>query len=130
MVLPTANPVTDDVIVYVIDTISPDIDRPFDITYQEGSPSNQIVWNITDSNPHQYIVYQNGTVNATGIWNSGIPFSINIDGLTLGVYNFTIVANDTSNNPVTDEVIVFVIDTTSPVITHGYLSIHLCNLSE
>ncbi|MHA2170656.1 MAG: hypothetical protein ACXAB7_12250, partial [Candidatus Kariarchaeaceae archaeon] len=117
------NPVTDDVIVFVIDTTNPNITHPSDITYEEGSASNEIVWNITDANPHRYIVYQNGTVNATGIWNSGIPFSINIDGLSLGVYNFTIVANDTSNNPVTDLIYVFVTDTQPPTLVASPLNV-------
>jgi hypothetical protein len=71
-----------------------------------------------DIYPSTYVIYQNNTINDTGIWESGIVIDFSIDGLSIGRYNFTIFANDTLGNLVTDEVIVVVGDQSPPVISN------------
>jgi hypothetical protein len=86
---------------------------PSDISYTEGETGNTIEWNFTDegtSNPN-YTVYVNTTPYTGYInnsWSSGIPITVNVDGLAAGIYNFTIVASDGLGETISDEVIVTV----------------------
>lgn len=94
------------------------ITSPPDITYIHGTTGNSISWTITttSSGTNGYIVYRNGTSVATGSWTSGKPVTISIDGLAIGIFNFTINANDTLGGLVQDTVVV----TVSGGITAGY----------
>ena len=94
------------------------ISSPADITYVNGATGNSISWTITASSTgtKDYIIYRNGTIVTTGSWTSGSPVSITIDGLAVGVYNYTINAMDSSAGQVQDTVIV----TVSAGITDGY----------
>jgi hypothetical protein len=49
-------------------------------------------------------------------WISGTT-TINIDGLSLGTYNYTIILNDTTGNSVIDTVWVTVYDNSAPIFT-------------
>ena len=101
-----------------MDTVNPNIDSPSDDSYEEGTTGNQIVWTGTDLLPDNYIVYKNGSGHSSGSWVSGVGIVINIDGFSYGFYNFTIIIFDTSGNNITDEVVIQIVDTTSPDITH------------
>ncbi len=110
--------VTDNVTVYVIpDTTAPDIDSPEDVTYSEGSSGNSIIWTPEDFNPSLYTVYLDGSTYVNGLWNSSSEsISVDIDGLALGDYNFTLVVEDTYGNTASDIVWVTVVDGTPPAI--------------
>ena len=82
----------------------PTIDHPNDITYTFNSTGNSITWNVTDPNPDSYNIYNNDTLILSSSWSAGGPILIYIDGLDLGHYNFTIVANDTYGLQVSDTV--------------------------
>jgi len=91
------------------------------------SPSDQLIelgaagninWNVTESNPYKYWVMRNGTqVVLPTLYQSGIDINVSINTSTLGVWNYTIFANDTSGNTASDQVNITVRDTTPPVIT-------------
>ncbi|MHA2099858.1 MAG: hypothetical protein ACW99A_14365, partial [Candidatus Kariarchaeaceae archaeon] len=113
------NQVVDQVIVVVIDNTLPIFaSTPSDLQYDEGSTSNTLTWNSTDVYPNTYSVYQNGTQVDTGSWISATQITVNVDGLLKGVYNYTIVVTDESNNQAVDTVYVNVIDNTLPVFTN------------
>ncbi|MHA2270652.1 MAG: hypothetical protein ACXACI_02235 [Candidatus Hodarchaeales archaeon] len=95
-----------------IELVVPTIDQPADITYEEGASGNIITWTPDDTNPATYTIYRNGTSIETGNWD-GSSISINIDGLAVGTYNFTLVVSDTSNISKTDTVMATVTEKTS-----------------
>lgn len=90
----------------IVDTTAPLVNSPDDLTVFAGVGENFINWSLTDFFPDSYEVYQNETVIGFGTWMSGDMVSIDLSSLADGVYVFRIVANDTSGNTVTDEVIV------------------------
>ncbi len=101
------------------DVTSPDVDHPIDIIYFEGTTGHSIDWTPSDDHPVSYEIFLNGSLVKSGLWNSSSEsISILIDGLDLGIYNYTIVVMDIGENVATDDVIVTVIDGTTPVIDH------------
>ena len=110
---------TDEVIVSVTDGTSPVMDHPDDIEYSEGTTGHTITWSPTDAHPVSYEIYLDGSLEDSGPWNSvSGTISIDIDGLALGTYNYTIVVTDIGGNTGTDEVTVTVYDDTNPTIDH------------
>jgi hypothetical protein len=103
-----ANSVTDAVLVTVADTTAPVLTGPADITYGEDptDPALLLSWTATDLYPGTYAIFQNGTEIASGAWTAGTPIVLELDILTVGVYNFTIVITDASGNSVSDTVII------------------------
>jgi FlaG/FlaF family flagellin (archaellin) len=112
----SGNQVSDNVIVTVLDIVSPIFDiTPADLQYSEGTTGNILSWNVTDNHPETFELYRNGSFTGdTGSWTNADNITINVDGLGKGVYNYTIVVSDDSGNQVSDTVIVTVVDTTPP----------------
>ena len=109
---------TDSVIVTVTpDATPPTIDSPDDVTYEINALGHIITWNPHDFNPSYYAIYRNGTLLYARSWNSTAEtLVVNVDGLDIGVYNYTALVSDSVFN-VTDVVIVTVTpDTTPPVV--------------
>ncbi|MDH5401579.1 MAG: hypothetical protein OEY49_03730 [Candidatus Heimdallarchaeota archaeon] len=109
---------TDSVSVTVIspisDSVSPDVSSPNDITYNQGSTGNTIVWVVGDVNPSVYNVTMNGnTYTSTINWLNG-SITLQIDGLGVGTYTFVIYVYDLYGNKATDAVIVNVISNQQP----------------
>ncbi len=99
------------------ETTPPLIYSPSDQLIELGAAGN-ITWNVTESNPYKYWVLRNGTqVVPPTLYQSGININVSIDSSTLGLWNYTIFANDTSGNTASDQVNITVRDTTPPVIT-------------
>ncbi len=113
----SGNRAADTVIVTVTDTVSPSIDSPSDVEYSEDTTGHSIVWSPSDAHPASYEVYRNGTIVESGAW-TGDNITVNIDGLGVGAYNYTLVVYDESGNHASDTVIVTVVDTTVPSINH------------
>ncbi len=109
---------TDSVIVTITpDVTPPTIDSPDDVTYEINSLGQIITWNPHDLNPSYYAIYRNGTLLYVRSWNStSETLVVNVDGLGIGVYNYTALVSDSTFN-VTDTVLVTVTpDTTPPVV--------------
>ena len=106
--------------VTVNDTINPELNQPSDVSYFVGSTGNVIVWFPTDYDPNQYQVLMEGTLYSTyfGSWISGDDIIVNVDGLTEGSYNFTIIVNDTKGNTAIDMVNVTVTSSNPPLVSH------------
>ena len=108
----------------VYDDIPPLIDQPEDIAYEYISTGNKITWTASDEHPDTYIVLLDGEFYEDGIWVSGVPVEIDIDGLSLGSYQFSIEFYDTYLNYAVDNVNVVVTeddDTSPPTINIQYL---------
>ncbi len=104
------------------ETTPPAVDSPPDITYEEGTTGHVISWNATDDNLGTYVIYKDSIEVNSGGCASGIPIKINVDGLAVGTYNYTIVVSDAFNNTAIDTVFVKV--TSSEVIPPQLLDIY------
>jgi plastocyanin len=109
--------VSDTVIVTVVDTTSPTIDHPDDITYEEGNTEISIIWNPNDNNPNFYTITKDGVIIESGLWN-GESIGINVGGLSRGNYIYVCTVYDIDSLNVSDTVIVSVVDTVAPIIDH------------
>ena len=81
-----------------------------------GSKANLTI-NITEQNPNTLKIWRNGTQIYSGSYASGVPFNISINTTQLGLWNYTIWANDTAGNANSTTAWVLVRDTTPPTIT-------------
>jgi hypothetical protein len=97
---------------------APAITNPLDITYNCTTAGHSISWTVTDTvvGTTAYEILRNGSQVATGSWISGAAVPINVDGLAVGSYNFTILAQDGLGKSVVDTVYVMVLNPT-PIIT-------------
>ncbi|MHA1930281.1 MAG: hypothetical protein ACTSV2_17050 [Candidatus Thorarchaeota archaeon] len=105
---------TDTVVVTKEDSIGPMfIDGPDNLQYEEGTGTHLINWSFTEIYPDSYVLYINGTPETSDDWD-GSDISVNVGGLSQGVYNLTLAVNDTSGNLATSRVYLTV---TEPVTT-------------
>ncbi|MFQ5832657.1 MAG: hypothetical protein ACE5H4_08150 [Candidatus Thorarchaeota archaeon] len=112
-----SNTAVDTVWVDVYDGTAPTIDSPTDVVLDEGTTSSTISWNPSDLNPSSYIIYRDGSPVRSGAWNSSLEtISVSLDGLILGIYNFTSIVYDVGSNSVSDTVFVTVVDGTPSVL--------------
>lgn len=109
---------------FYIDTTKPYISRPANIEYNEGETGNEIDWIPIDDFPRNYEVLSNNSVIQSGQWNSTEWITINVDGLSVGVYNYTIWIDDQSGQTNVDTVWVTVLPAVIPEINR-YLSLIL-----
>jgi hypothetical protein len=117
----SGNNSTDTVWVYVTtDTTPPTINHPADILFDVNMTGYRITWGPQDLNPVSYQILRNGSILFSGAWNStDETITVSLDGLEVGVYNYTIIVTDSGGNTATDTVIVTVIDDlTVPTIDH------------
>ena len=110
----TGNQITDDVIVSVVEIDLPQIVHSPDDLYLSIGASDQVLsWTLTDSYPLNYFLYFNGTEVVFDTWNSSEPINYTISVLDIDeytVFNYTLVATDSSGNTIIDTVLVFVFD--------------------
>ncbi len=118
------NSVSDSVSVIVEDTTAPSLNQPPDLEYLFGETGNQILWTPFDLAPASYSILWNGTVIDSSDW-AGPPILLGVDDLSEGIYNYTLIVSDESNNSASDTVIVTVsiesvpITNTEPADTTG-----------
>ncbi|MFQ5978677.1 MAG: nitrous oxide reductase family maturation protein NosD [Candidatus Heimdallarchaeota archaeon] len=103
------NFISDTVVVRVLDESLPVLDSPLDVRYVQGDDTKTISWTATDNYPASYTIYRDGVEVENGLWISGDQIIVNISGLAIGDYNFTIVVEDQSGNKGSDSVIVTVL---------------------
>ncbi|MHA2295049.1 MAG: right-handed parallel beta-helix repeat-containing protein [Candidatus Hodarchaeales archaeon] len=108
----TGQIITDKVLISVLENELPVIEiPPADVKYVVGALNKYISWNVTDENPSVYSIYRNDSITIdSAIWMSNTTIDVSVSGLSLGTYNYTIVAVDTSGNAVKDTVFVFVLE--------------------
>ncbi|MEM4735625.1 MAG: NosD domain-containing protein [Candidatus Thorarchaeota archaeon] len=107
------NRARDTVLVIVVDTTPPVIDSPEDVQYLQGTTGHLIVWTVWDYHPSRYEVYRNGSLVDSGDWD-GSQIAVSIDGLTPGIYEYTIIVYDAYGNWVSDTVFVTVLASGHP----------------
>lgn len=113
----SSNIANDSIYVIVKDNIAPLLESQNDIVLSEGTIGEVITWNASDTNPYLYQVFRDGVSIISGYWNtSAEPFLVNLDGLGLGVYNYTLLVFDVDLNSANDTVIVTVEDITPPLL--------------
>jgi parallel beta-helix repeat protein len=95
------------VIVDVVDVTSPTIDHPSDVEYEFGITGHSITWDPDDLHPASFELFRDGSLVDSGSWD-GSSVTVNVDGLAVGEYNFTLVVTDIGGNSVSDTVIVTV----------------------
>ena len=101
-----------------IDDISPIVNFIQDKIVNITESNVNISWELFDMFPDAFTVYKNDSNISQGSWNNSVPLTISIDNSFEASYNFTLVANDTSNNIMIDEVWIFVVnETINPVVT-------------
>ena len=102
---------------FSIDTEPPVINSPEDIEYEVGETGNNFSWNPQDDNPSSFIIYLDDVEIQSGVWNSSSEeLLIIVDGLSVGIYNYTIYVVDSVGNSIIDTVIVTVIEVVIPEI--------------
>ncbi len=111
------NSVIDTVFVTVQDTTAPTINSPADLSYELGSTGNTITWTASDLAPDTYRITIDGTHGNWLSWTSG-NIVVNVDGLAVGSHTYIIDVRDTSGNTASDTVVVTVVDTTAPKVSH------------
>ncbi len=92
--------------------VPPSISNPANVTMVRGSINTNITWTITDrsTGTTSFTIYQNGTRPSSGTWINGSDAVVILDGLAMGSYNYTILANDGLGGIVWDEVVVSVLN--------------------
>src|SRR5271157_481279 len=99
-------------IIYI--TVLPDLPQvttaPVAFTY--GTTSHSITFTVTATylTTTSYTISVNGAPNSTGAWIPGTPFSVNLDNLWVGSYNYSVVVNDGMGENGTASALVTVID--------------------
>jgi ABC-type transport system substrate-binding protein len=93
--------------------LAPEILSSADVDYVQGTIGNQIVWEVTDEDPLYYSIIQDGSIAVTDDWN-GSNIVHNVDGLSVGSYNYTLVLTDISGHRVTNTVWVTVSGSGTP----------------
>jgi len=103
---------------YPAPNAAPVITAADDTTYVFGSTGNVIVWEASDDNPLTYVVIKdlNITPVASGFWD-GSDITVNIDGLEIGLYEYTLGVTDYSGNLAMDTVTVTVVNVTTTTDT-------------
>lgn len=109
---------SDSVIVIILPNVPPELSQPEDFSYEIFTVNNTIDWYPSDLDPYNYVIYHNGSVWSTDFWEDSVTISIDIDGLSMGVHNFTCELFDAYGNSVTDTVIVIVTENYPPTINH------------
>jgi parallel beta-helix repeat protein len=110
----TGNSTSDTVVVTVVDNTPPTINTPPDLVYESGTTEYTIVWTPQDLHLDVYTITCNQTP-ISGVWD-GTSITVSVDGLALGIYNYSLVINDTSGNSASDTVFITVVDNTAPTM--------------
>ncbi|MFX1283054.1 MAG: hypothetical protein ACFFB5_05330 [Promethearchaeota archaeon] len=99
------------------DYTPPLIRIPANIIYSEGTTGHAILWEIIEANPLNYSVYCNGALITSGT-DLSLNFTLSVDGLTLGSYEYVILVYDESGMSHTSSCYVTVVDVTKPALIH------------
>jgi PGF-pre-PGF domain-containing protein len=114
----SGNEASDKVLVIVKDKIPPVISSPGNMEVEQDSDMVNIIWAITEQNPGMYCVLRNGDVEVPSTeYQCSDNITVPINTSCLGTYNYTISADDISNNIVSDQVNVTIKDTIKPTIS-------------
>ncbi|MEM2142781.1 MAG: hypothetical protein QXQ81_05950 [Candidatus Thorarchaeota archaeon] len=114
------NTAEDRIKVRIYENVTPIVVGPGNISIYYTETGKTLRWNVTEDNPHKYVVYRNGTQFASGTVDpTRMHVTISLDGLQIGIHLFSLKVNDTSNNVAVHNVTVTVrIDDIPPTIVY------------
>lgn len=78
------------------------------VTILFGTTGEELVWNTDDIPPYDYEVFRNGELLQSGSLDTNPLIHVSLDGLEVGVWNFTAVVSDYLGNTASDTIIVTV----------------------
>ncbi|NHI89071.1 MAG: right-handed parallel beta-helix repeat-containing protein [Candidatus Thorarchaeota archaeon] len=94
------------------------LSKPTDVEYVFGSSVPSVAWDVRLPNPHSYAMFWNDAIFTQGPLNTSLDhLSKAIDGLTVGMYNLTLVVNDVSGYSLVDTVIITVLGESTTMTT-------------
>ncbi|MHA2352859.1 MAG: hypothetical protein ACXABX_07040 [Candidatus Thorarchaeota archaeon] len=105
------------------DTQPPEITtEPEDLTYEEGTTGHDLYWEYSDSELATVDLYQDGVMIFTDpIGAHPTDLTWNVDGLSVGLYNFTLYLDDFWMNIATSTVFVTVVAADDPpIVSHPF----------
>ena len=110
----------DTVSLRLYENVTPVIEGPDPVEFTFTETGYSLSWNITDDNPNMFEVFENDELYTNGTIDPDEPFiRVSLDGLDLGVHNFSLYVNDTSGNSAMHSVLVTVLgDDVDPLITY------------
>lgn len=111
----SSNPLIDTITVTITDIAAPLVVSSGNIQYEEGAQGNWIQWNVTDFRPSNYTLYRDGARIDSGPWSNSYLIDENVDNLSLGTHNYTLLVQDTFANYISDTILVVVVDTVDPI---------------
>jgi PGF-pre-PGF domain-containing protein len=115
----SGNTTSDHVNITVSDTTPPSITGPSDHIIEQNATTCHIIWEIIDVNLDTYRILKDGIqVEPTTHYQNGDTITVDIITTTRGIYNYTIIANDTLEHTASNQVIITVQETIPPVISH------------
>ena len=97
---------------------APVVESAQDITYVEGTTGHYITWEVSDDNPFLYTIIKDDdpTPVVSDTWD-GSDITLNVDGLSVGTYNYTLAVFDYSANFVFSSILVTVTPASSSTTT-------------
>ncbi|MCD4845030.1 MAG: PGF-pre-PGF domain-containing protein, partial [Methanosarcinales archaeon] len=114
----SGNTTSDQVNITVQDTTPPSITGPSNHLIEQNA-TGHIIWEIIDANPDAYRILRDGIqIEPTTLYQNGDTITADIFTTTRGIYNYTIIANDTLEHTASNQVIITVQETIPPVINH------------
>jgi hypothetical protein len=92
----------------------PVINHPFDQSYALGTTDHSITWHPSDWNPAGFNITRDDTLVTQDAWTGG-SLTTDIDGLTVGLHNYTCTVWDLAGASTSDAVLVYVYEITIPI---------------
>ena len=107
-------------ILTIYEDVFPELEGPEDVEFYFTETGYSLSWNVTDDYLNKYTIMDNDEVFISSDINPDEPvITISLDGLEIGVHNFTLFANDTSGNTANNTAIVTVMsDDIVPVMVY------------
>lgn len=103
---------TTNIVLTVLATVQ--LTHPSNISYVVGTSGHTISWLPQGAYPTISIITRNSTVVSNSTWISGVPITIGVDGLEVGIYFYIITIFNAGNQNVTDSISVMVISSEIP----------------
>ncbi|TXT56113.1 MAG: exported protein of unknown function [Candidatus Thorarchaeota archaeon] len=105
---------TDMVLITVVDHQDPIIDTFGNSAYQYMTTGHWLNFTCYDDHPDSYEFYANDALIDSWDW-TGEDLGFNIDGYAIGVWNFTLLLNDTSGNMASESAFITVYESANPL---------------
>ncbi|MFO7836576.1 MAG: hypothetical protein R6V83_07975 [Candidatus Thorarchaeota archaeon] len=121
------NLASDTITVLVYENVTPVVEGPDEtIEFYYTETGYSITWNVSDDHMDRYRILQNGSEVKSGTLDPDSPrVTVSLEGLNIGLYEYSLIANDTSGNIGIDNVTVRVKrDDIAPTVVYTPSEIH------